>query len=32
MEGYNSYPDAVDPDGGYSQPPFSNAPAGVDPG
>lgn len=22
--GYSSYPDAVDPDGGYSQPPFNN--------
>lgn len=24
--GYNSYPDATDPDGGYSQPPFSGQP------
>lgn len=24
--GYNSYPDATDPDGGYSQPPFNQQP------
>ena len=23
QEGYSSYPDAVDPEGGYSQPPFA---------
>ncbi|XP_068238060.1 synaptogyrin isoform X1 [Palaemon carinicauda] len=27
MGGYNSYPDATDPDGGYSQPPFGGQPA-----
>ncbi|KAG7163381.1 Synaptogyrin-like [Homarus americanus] len=27
MGGYNSYPDATDPDGGYSQPPFAGQPA-----
>ncbi|XP_076043289.1 synaptogyrin isoform X2 [Oratosquilla oratoria] len=26
MAGYNSYPDAADPDGGYSQPPFAGQP------
>ncbi|CAL4181592.1 unnamed protein product, partial [Meganyctiphanes norvegica] len=26
MAGYNSYPDATDPDGGYSQPPFNQQP------
>lgn len=26
MGGYNSYPDATDPEGGYSQPPFTGQP------